>query len=176
MTQEPDLLKMLAVAENAGEAWADGEHIDIFTPTRVRLLIERVVRAEQNFDEADSAKINAEGREENALARAEKAERSCRLLGKIIERDGKNLVELTNSQDIIPEDGDGDWEVVWERAQEMKDRLEQAEKAVARVRAMADEMGEGKAFGILTRGREDEYPISYFIEMLEDALDGEPNE
>ena len=123
MTQEPDLLKMLAVAENAGEAWADGEHIDIFTPTRVRLLIERVVRAEQNFDEADSAKINAEGREENALARAEKAE-----------------------------------------------------QAVARVRAMADEMGEGKAFGILTRGREDEYPISYFIEMLEDALDGEPNE
>ncbi|MGO4297117.1 hypothetical protein [Glutamicibacter sp. MCAF14] len=137
MTQEPDLLKMLAVAENAGEAWADGEHIDIFTPTRVRLLIERVVRAEQNFDEADSAKINAEGREENALSRAEKAERSCRLLGTIIERDGKNLVELTNSQDIIPEDGDGDWEVVWERAQEMKDRLEQAEQAVARAREVA---------------------------------------
>ena len=111
MTQEPDLLKMLAVAENAGEAWADGEHIDIFTPTRVRLLIERVVRAE----------------------------RSCRLLGKIIERDGKNLVELTNSQDIIPEEGDGDWEVVWERAHEMKIRLEQAEQAVARVREVVHE-------------------------------------
>ncbi|MGO4297375.1 ead/Ea22-like family protein [Glutamicibacter sp. MCAF14] len=71
------------------------------------------------------------------LSRVEKAERSCRLLGTIIERDGKNLVELTNSQDIIPEDGDGDWEVVWERAQEMKDRLEQAEQAVGRVREVA---------------------------------------
>lgn len=48
-----------------------------------------------------------------------------------------------------------------------------AEEAVSRVREMAEEMGEGKAFGILTRGREDEYPISYFIEMLEEALDGD---
>ena len=55
---------------------------------------------------------------------------------------------------------------------ELIDRLVQVEQAVARVREMAEEMGEGKAFGILTRGREDEYPISYFIEMLEEALDG----
>ncbi|MGO4298280.1 hypothetical protein [Glutamicibacter sp. MCAF14] len=74
------------------------------------------------------------------LSRVEKAERSCRLLGKIIERDGKNLVELTNSQDIIAEDGDGDWEVVWERAQEMKGRLEQAERVCVKLRNRLDAM------------------------------------
>jgi len=106
MTINLDTLRTLV--ENAGEAWADGEHIDIITPPVVLALLSRV----------------------------EKAESSCRLLGTIIERDGKNLVELTNSQDIIPEDGDGDWEVVWERAHEMKARLEQAEQAVARVRRL----------------------------------------
>src|SRR5688572_9278389 len=73
------------------------------------------------------------------LDRVESLQRSCQLLGRIIERDGKNLVELTNSQDIIEEDGDGDWEVVWQRAHEMKAHLERAKAQVARVRAMAQD-------------------------------------
>ncbi|MGP9528167.1 hypothetical protein [Glutamicibacter sp. AOP5-A2-18] len=135
MSQELDITELRETVEAAGEAWADGEHIDIVTPATVLALLSRV----------------------------EKAERSCRLLGTIIERDGKNLVELTNSQDIIPEDGDGDWEVVWERAQEMKDRLEQAEQAVARVHALNNELSwSPNNVAIVQRYR--------------DALDGEPNE
>lgn len=41
---------------------------------------------------------------------------------------------------------------------------------LAPVWGMLEEMREGKAHGILVDGREHEYPISYFIDMLEEAL------
>ena len=36
-------------------------------------------------------------------------------LGRAFDRQCRELVELTDSRDVIGEDGDGDWEIVWER-------------------------------------------------------------
>lgn len=52
-------------------------------------------------------------------------------------------------------------------------RLEQAEQAVQRVRDMAEEMGEAIGFDRLAHGQEAEYPVSYFRDKLEEALDGD---
>ncbi|HCM94955.1 hypothetical protein [Glutamicibacter arilaitensis] len=50
MTQKQDLIELRKTVENAGEAWSDGEHIDIITPPAVLELIERAEAAEQALD------------------------------------------------------------------------------------------------------------------------------
>ena len=55
-------------------------------------------------------------------------------------------------------------------------RAIKAEAQVARVRDMAEEMGEAIGFDRLVHGQEAEYPVSYFRDKLEETLDGEPNE
>jgi len=46
MSEEPDLLKMLAVAENAEVVGVGAVYVGVFTPARARMLVERVVTAE----------------------------------------------------------------------------------------------------------------------------------
>ena len=61
---------------------------------------------------------------------------ACRYMGEIIERQGKSVVAVTGSQDLIGEDGDGDWEGVWDRVFELRrerDRLKNALKAIEKL-------------------------------------------
>ena len=44
---------------------------------------------------------------------------------------------------------------------------------IERVQKMSDDMSEGKARCLLVDGKEGDYPISYFIEMLNEALGGD---
>ena len=62
---------------------------------------------------------------ETLRAERDMLKRGGEQLGKIIDRQGRDVIELTDSQDIIGEDGDGDWEVVWERLHDMKRERDQ---------------------------------------------------
>lgn len=52
-----------------------------------------------------------------------------------------------------------------------EERAERAEATLKRVRELADEMGEAIGFDRLTHGSEAEYPVSYFRDKLEEALE-----
>lgn len=71
---------------------------------------------------------------EQAEQAVEKSKRACEALGRVIEIDGANLVKLTDSQELVDADGDGDWEEIWGIAFDLKDRATKAEQALARVR------------------------------------------
>ena len=64
--------------------------------------------------------------------RDRKAE-ACRTLGEIISRYSDWLVEVTDSQDVIGEDGDGDWEVVWDRVFELRRERDRQKRALESV-------------------------------------------
>ncbi|MHA3724335.1 hypothetical protein ACXR2T_10690 [Leucobacter sp. HY1910] len=54
----------------------------------------------------------------------ERSKRGGATLGQIIKRQGDDIVKITKSQDLIGDDGDGDWELVWERAFKMRADLD----------------------------------------------------
>lgn len=53
------------------------------------------------------------------------ARESARILGQTLHEINMQLVEVTGSEDCIDESGDGDWEAVYERLQEMTGVREQ---------------------------------------------------
>ena len=74
-------------------------------------------------------------------AELEKQKRGGRTIGKAIDRTLKWVIEASNSEDLIGDDGDGDWEIVWDRLFQLRPardaaiaRAEKAEAAIARVR------------------------------------------
>lgn len=76
------------------------------------------------------------GHELEALSReAERLQRGGAELGRIMERHGRWLVDATHSQDVIGEDGDGDWAVVWERLAQLGARADAAEVGLAEAEA-----------------------------------------
>ena len=79
------------------------------------------------------------------LSRLEQAEQdrdssreACKTLAEVLSKHSEWIVEATDSQDLIGEDGDGDWDVVWDRVMELGEDKRKAEQAVARVRELAD--------------------------------------
>jgi hypothetical protein len=49
----------------------------------------------------------------------EKTSRAAQTLGRIIEQQCRDVLDATGMHPVIDEDGDGDWELVWERLAEM---------------------------------------------------------
>lgn len=81
------------------------------------------------------------GRIAELEAELEKQKRGGRTIGKAIDRTLKWVIEASNSEDLINDDGDGDWEIVWDRLFQLRpnleaaiDRAEKAEATIARVR------------------------------------------
>ncbi|GGJ59154.1 ead/Ea22-like family protein [Glutamicibacter ardleyensis] len=62
---------------------------------------------------------------------------ACKTLAQVLAKHSDWVVEATDSQDIIGEDGDGDWDVVWDRVTELGESKRKAEASVARVRELA---------------------------------------
>lgn len=74
-------------------------------------------------------------------AELEKQKRGGRTIGKAIDRTLKWVIEASNSEDLIGDDGDGDWAIVWDRLFQLRpnleaaiDRAEKAEATIARVK------------------------------------------
>lgn len=81
-------------------------------------------------------------------AELEKQKRGGRTLGKTIDRTLKDVVAAVGVEDMIDEDGDGDYAAVFEKLFELRPardaaiaRAEKAEATITRVRAYADELG-----------------------------------
>lgn len=71
---------------------------------------------------------------------------ACRVMGDIITRQGQWAVEATSSEDVIGDDGDGDWEVVWDRVFDMRrerDRQANALQAIEEQCAYWDGLADG---------------------------------
>ena len=115
------------------------------------------------------------GRIAELEAELEKQKRGGRTLGKAIDRTLKWVIEASNSEDLIGDDGDGDWEIVWDRLFQLRpnleaaiDRADKAEAAIAKVRAVEAEYLDPEDTDI--ECRED---VWRFIRDLRAALEGE---
>ncbi len=104
------------VASTVMSKHADAEFIAAFDPLQVLALITRTEQAEQQRDSAREA---------------------CKTLAEVLANHSEWIVEATDSQDLIGEDGDGDWDVVWDRVMELGDQKRKAEQLVQRVREVA---------------------------------------
>lgn len=62
------------------------------------------------------------------LAEVEKLRRGGKELGRIIERQCLDVLEITGMHHVIDADGDGDWGLVWERLAEMAAARAEVEK------------------------------------------------
>lgn len=65
------------------------------------------------------------------LTELDRAADAIHLLGRIIEQWGTDIVRIASAEDLLTEDGDGDWELVW-------DRLEAVRIERDRLRALLD--------------------------------------
>ena len=77
---------------------------------------------------ATAAEVASRGYRE----RAEKAERAAQLLGKVVEDQCRDIVEITRSEHLVSPDGDADWGLIWDRAYDLSARAEKAEAKAAR--------------------------------------------
>jgi hypothetical protein len=67
------------------------------------------------------------------------AKRGAKTLGEIIEKQCRDVLDVTGLHDLINEDGDGHWDVVWMRLFEMRDELaDLKESTIARERIRGD--------------------------------------
>lgn len=112
------------------------------------------------------------GRITELEAELEKQKRGGRTLGKAIDRTLKWVIEASNSEDLIGDDGDGDWEIVWDRLFQLRPdldaanaRAEKAEATVARVIT---------ALEAAEKSVPDDWGVTYiYTSQLRAALEGE---
>lgn len=112
------------------------------------------------------------GRIAELEAELEKQKRGGRTLGKTIDRTLKWVIEASNSEDLIGDDGDGDWEIVWDRLFQLRpnldaaiDRAEKAEAAIARVITVLE---------AAEKSVPDDWGVTYiYTSQLRAALEGE---
>ena len=64
-----------------------------------------------------------------AIADTEKVRQAARTLGKIIDDQCRDVLEITGAYDLVGEDGDGDWGAVWDRLRELAEKGKRAASA-----------------------------------------------
>ena len=68
-----------------------------------------------------------------------KATRAAKTLGEVIDRQCREVLDVTGLHHLINEDGDGAWDVVWMRLHEMRDELASLkESTIGRERVRGD--------------------------------------
>lgn len=122
----------------------NAEFIATFDPPTVLALLSRLEQAEQQRDSSREA---------------------CKTLAEVLSNHSEWIVEATDSQDLIGEDGDGDWDVVWDRVMELGEAKRKAEQAVARVREFSDQMLKPHGQNVVVAAR--------VRERLAEILDGD---
>lgn len=131
-----NLTNLRKIAEAAGEAWSDGEHVDIFTPEAALALIDRAEAAEQALD-----------------FHTQRDRELKTLLSMLADRlDEFSYDELSSLIEDTPLDQWG--EKYKSRLEQVEERAEQAEQAVARVReALAEVQDRGEQIAGLPNNR-----------------------
>lgn len=89
---------------------------------------------------AINAEFIAQARElvPELIAEVERLQGAAKTLGKIIEDTLTDVKNATNSQDLIGEDGDGDWMAVFERLAELRPARDAARAEVDRLKAQVE--------------------------------------
>ena len=59
---------------------------------------------------------------EEARAETESVRAAARTLGKIIDVQCRDVLDITDAHDLVGTDGDGDWGAVWDRLREQVER------------------------------------------------------
>lgn len=130
----------------------------------------------------DTPEQHTNGRMAELEAELEKQKRGGRTIGKAIDRTLKWVIEASNSEDLIGDDGDGDWAIVWERLFQLRpnleaaiNRAEKAEATIARVHEIRcgncnNPFSEGSGNCVSDAGR----PHIYDEADLRAALEGWP--
>lgn len=77
---------------------------------------------------------------EQAEQAVERKQEALDTVARIVETQCEAVALATDSQDLIGEEGDGDWDAVWGRLSELADAKRTAERAVARVREALSEV------------------------------------
>jgi hypothetical protein len=120
--------ELRAMAEKTLEDWSDPESLGAWWEQR-DLAYHDINELDAEFIAATSPTVVLA-----LLDELERTKRGAQTLGRIIERHGRAIVEATGAHDLINEDGDGDWEVVFERLAELRparDRARQSAQARA---------------------------------------------
>lgn len=146
---DPGLTDLIA-AHQAGDRWTDFQYPSIFSDkpfvaTAVTKMVncscgESMPAESHPVHVALVVEQRTNGRIAELEAELEKQKRGGRTIGKAIDRTLKWVIEASNSEDLIGDDGDGDWEIVWDRLFQLRPdldaanaRAERAEATVARV-------------------------------------------
>lgn len=66
--------------------------------------------------------------------RADKAERACKTLNKVVEDQCRDIARITGSEHLVSDDGDADWAAIWARGFRMADDLASARAEADRLR------------------------------------------
>jgi len=89
-----------------------------------------------SYDVADAILAAGYSKHSEELA---KYKRGAKTLGEIIEKQCRDVLDVTGLHHLINEDGDGHWDVVWMRLFEMRDELASLkESTIARERGRGD--------------------------------------
>ena len=164
----------LAVIEAALKAATPGpwraDNNDVWTADGDRFISAPVRIADANLI-ANAPTWLAELVERVKVAEAEvkRVREAAHTLGKIIDNQCRDVLDITGAHDLIDADGDGDWGVIWDLLREQAQkgqRAEAAEAAIERVRALADRLKAGGFTSVYESAQE-------LGEMIADALDGD---
>ncbi|UYL86600.1 hypothetical protein SEA_RADFAD_43 [Arthrobacter phage RadFad] len=89
-----------------------------------------------SYDVADAVLASGYSKHDEELA---KYKRGAKTLGEIIEKQCRDVLDVTGLHHLINEDGDGHWDAVWMRLFEMRDELaDLKESTIARERLRGD--------------------------------------
>ena len=136
----------LAVIEAALKAATPGpwraDNNDVWTADGDRFISAPVRIADANLI-ANAPTWLAELVERVKVAEAEvkRVREAAHTLGKIIDNQCRDVLDITGAHDLIDADGDGDWGVIWDLLREQAQkgqRAEAAEAAIERVRAAVE--------------------------------------
>lgn len=89
----------------------------------------------QDIDVLFAALADRDARIAELEAERDKLKRVAVWAGKVIDRTHLQVIEITQSHDLIDADGDGDWELVWERLAELPSKVAARDARIAELEA-----------------------------------------
>lgn len=70
-----------------------------------------------------------------------KLKRGAKTLGEMHTKTLKWVIEASNSEDLIGDDGDGDWEIVWDRLFQLRPELDAALTKLTSIETFCEQSG-----------------------------------